>query len=106
MSSQTVLNLVIGVAILGLLIYRQPGARPVRLSQRLVLALGPGSALRAPPPSGSGCEMASPGCGGTCGSATLVLYLAVTLGVQRLVVVIRAQRLDPAAIGQVGRGAI
>jgi hypothetical protein len=39
MSSQTVLNLVIGVAVLGLLIYRQLQARPVRGNQRLVLVL-------------------------------------------------------------------
>ncbi len=39
MSSQTVLNLVVGVALLGLLIYRQLQARPVRGNQRLVLVL-------------------------------------------------------------------
>jgi hypothetical protein len=39
MSSQTVLNLVIGVAVLGLLIYRQLRARPVHGNQRLVLVL-------------------------------------------------------------------
>src|SRR5215469_18498674 len=39
MSSQTILNLVIGIAIAGLLIYRQLRARPVRGSQRLVFVL-------------------------------------------------------------------
>ena len=39
MSSQTTLNLVIGVAVLALLIYRQLRARPVRGNQRLVLVL-------------------------------------------------------------------
>src|SRR5271166_4829436 len=39
MSSQTLLYLVLGVAVLGLLIYRQLIARPVRGNQRIVLIL-------------------------------------------------------------------
>jgi hypothetical protein len=39
MFSQMILNVVIGSAILGLLIYRQLRARPVRANQRLLLAL-------------------------------------------------------------------
>lgn len=39
MSSQTAPNLIIGVAVLALLIYRQLRARPVRGNQRLVLVL-------------------------------------------------------------------
>lgn len=42
---------------------------------------------------------------GSIGTATLVLYLAVSLGVQRLIVAVRAQRLDPVAVGRVGPGA-
>ena len=40
MSSQTVLYLVIGVVVLGLLIYRQLRTRPVRGNERLFLILG------------------------------------------------------------------
>lgn len=47
MSSPTVLYLVIGVAVLGLLIYRQLVARPVQGSQRLVLAAIFGAARAA-----------------------------------------------------------
>lgn len=96
MSSQTVLNLVIGVAALGLLICRQLQARPVR-GNRLVLVLAvvgvilavqyfqkldslsaaigalAGSLVLAAvfgavraPQSGSGCKMASPGSRGIC----------------------------------------
>jgi len=39
MSSQAILNLVTGVAMLALLIYRQLRARPVRGNQRLMLVL-------------------------------------------------------------------
>jgi hypothetical protein len=39
MSSQSVLDLVIGVAVLGLLIYRQLRARPLRGNQRVMLVL-------------------------------------------------------------------
>jgi drug/metabolite transporter (DMT)-like permease len=165
MSSQTVLNLVIGVAVLGLLIYRQLQARPVRGNQRLVLVLAmigvilavkyiqrldslsaaigalAGSlvlaavfgAVRAatvriwmqdgqPWVQGNlltaalwilalGAHLGFDYLVGQhkdisgIGNATLVLYLAVTLGVQRLIVVFRAQRLDPSAFRRVGRGA-
>jgi hypothetical protein len=165
MSSQTVLNLVIGVAVLGLLIYRQLQARPVRGNQRLVLVLTvigvilavqyieklhslsaaisalAGSlvlaavfgAVRAatvriwmqdgqPWVQGNlltaalwilalGAHLGYDYLVGQhkdisgIGNATLILYLAVTLGVQRLIVVLRARRLDPSAFGRVGRGA-
>ncbi len=39
MSSQTVLQLVVGVAILGFVVYRQLRARPLRMNQRLLLIL-------------------------------------------------------------------
>ncbi len=42
---------------------------------------------------------------GGIGDATVVLYLAVSLGVQRVIVTLRAQKLDPAATGRVGTGA-
>ena len=41
---------------------------------------------------------------GNLGGATVVLYLAVSLAVQRVIVTVRAQRLDPAAIGRMGPG--
>ncbi len=165
MSSQTVLNLVIGVAVLGLLIYRQLQARPVRGNQRLVLVLAVIGvilavqyiqklhSLSAAISALAGSLVLAAVFGavraatvriwiqdgqpwvqgnlltaalwilalgahlgydylvgqhkdiGGIGNATLVLYLAVTLGVQRLIVVLRAQRLDPSAFGRVGRGA-
>jgi hypothetical protein len=42
---------------------------------------------------------------GSIGTATVVLYLAVSLGVQRLIVASRAQRLDPVSASRVGPGA-
>ena len=42
---------------------------------------------------------------GNAGSATILLYLAVSLGVQRLIVNARAQRLDPENIGRAGTAA-
>ncbi len=158
MSSQTTLNLVIGVAVLGLLIYRQLRARPVRGNQRLVLVLAVIGLIEAVQylqklHSVSGAIVALAGslvlaavfgaaraatvriwmqngqpwvqgnlltaalwvlalaahlgydylAGqykdiGGIGSATLVLYLAVSLGVQRVIVMLRAQRLDPVAV--------
>lgn len=41
---------------------------------------------------------------GGIGSATIVLYLAVSLAVQRVIVTLRAQRLDPASVGGIGTG--
>jgi len=163
MSSQTALNLVIGVAVLALLIYRQLRARPVRGNQRLVLVLVviglieavqylqklhsvsvaiaalAGSLVLAAvfgaaraatvrvwmqdgQPWAQG-DLVTAGLWvlalaahlgydylvgqhkdiGSIGTATLVLYLAVSLGVQRLIVAFRAQRLvgqvQPAEIG-------
>jgi hypothetical protein len=43
---------------------------------------------------------------GGLGGATVILYLAVTLGVERLIVVVRAQKVDPAAFGRMGRGVV
>jgi hypothetical protein len=166
MSSQTMLDLILGIAILGLLIYRQLRARPVRGNQRLVLVLVVIGLIEAVQylqklHSGSAAIVALAGSlvlaavfgavraatvriwmqdgqpwvqgnlltaalwvlalgahlgydflvgqhkdVGGIGTATLVLYLAVTLGMQRVIVAYRAQRLDPAALGQVGPGAI
>jgi hypothetical protein len=39
-SSQTVLDLVIGLVVLGLLVVRQLQSRPVRANQRTLLVLG------------------------------------------------------------------
>jgi hypothetical protein len=164
MSSQSVLDLAIGVAVLGLLIYRQLRARPVRGNQRLVLVLIVLGLLEAAQymqklHSGSiaivalaGSLVLAAGFGaaraatvriwmqdgqawvqgnlltaalwvvalgahlgydyligqhkdiGGIGNATVVLYLAVSLGVQRVIVATRAQRLDPTAIGRMGTG--
>ena len=43
---------------------------------------------------------------GSIGTATVVLYLAVSLGVQRLIVAVRAQRLDPVTLSRVGPGSV
>jgi hypothetical protein len=164
MSSQSVLDLVIGVAVLGLLIYRQLRARPVRGNQRLVLilvALGlletvqyvqklHAGSVAIVALAGSLVLAAAFGAAraatvriwmqdgqpwvqgnlltaalwvvalgahlgydyligqhkdiGGIGTVTVVLYLAVSLGVQRAIVVLRAQKVDPTATGQVGTG--
>jgi hypothetical protein len=163
MSSQTTLNLVIGVAVLALLIYRQLRARPVRGNQRLVLVLVVIGLIEAVQYmqklhsvsvaivalAGSLVLAAVFGAAraatvrlwvqdgqpwaqgnlltaalwvlalaahlgydylvgqhkdiGGIGTATVILYLAVSLGVQRLIVTLRAQRLDPVAAGRVSR---
>jgi hypothetical protein len=163
MSSQTTLNLVIGVAVLALLIYRQLRARPVRGNQRLVLVLVVIGLIEAVQYmqklhsvsvaivalAGSLVLAAVFGAAraatvrlwvqdgqpwaqgnlltaalwvlalaahlgydylvgqhkdiGGIGTATVILYLAVSLGVQRLIVTLRAQRLDPVAAGRVGQ---
>jgi hypothetical protein len=166
MSSQTVLYLVIGVAVLGLLIYRQLVARPVQGNQRLVLILviiglieaaqylqklHAGSAaivaLAAPKIAAStrlparaatvriwiqdgqawskgniltaALWVVALGAHlgydyligqhkdiGSLGDATVLLYLAVSLAVQRVIVVLRAQRLSPAVPGPVRRSSL
>jgi hypothetical protein len=167
MSSQTLSYLVIGVAVLGLLIYRQLVARPVRGNQRLVLILviigaieavqyiqnrHDGTTTAAIALIGSLILAAVFGAAraatvriwlqdgqawskgnlltaalwivavaahlgydyligrhksiGDIGNATVLLYLAVSLAVQRVIVTMRAQRLDPAAVGRVGPGSI
>ena len=164
MSSQTTLSLVIGIAVLALLIYRQLRARPVRGSQGLLLILvvvglieavqyleklhsisvaigalagslvlaGVFGAARAGTvriwiKDGQAWAqgnlvtavlwVAALGAHlgydylvgqhkdiGGIGNATVVMYLAVSLGVQRLIVSYRAQRLDPVSgRGQTGR---
>jgi hypothetical protein len=92
--------------VLGLLIYRQLQARPVRGNQASRARPGrdrrdSGGAVHREAALVVGCHQRT----GGIGNATLVLYLAVTLGVQRLIVVLRAQPLDPSAFGRVGRGA-
>ncbi|MFY9888819.1 MAG: hypothetical protein WAK71_10970 [Streptosporangiaceae bacterium] len=166
MSSQTVLYLVIGVAVLGLLIYRQLVARPVQGNQRLVLILviiglietaqylqklhASSAAIVAL--AGSLVLAAIFGAAraatvriwiqdgqawskgniltaalwvvalgahlgydyligqhkdiGSLGDATVLLYLAVSLAVQRVIVVLRAQRLSPAVPGPVRRSSL
>jgi hypothetical protein len=162
MSSQTLLYIIIGVAVVGLLIYRNLMARPVRgANQRLYLILGiigiiqtvdymqhnhvaagigiaalAGSLVLAavfavaraatvrvwmqdgqPWSQGSiltgalwivalGAHLgydavigSHKGIGGL-GSATVLLYLVVTLGIQRFIVMNRAAKLDPAGAGQ------
>ncbi len=164
MSSQALSYLVIGVVILGGLIYRQLVARPVRSNQRILLILvviglveavqymqglhagstavialagslilaGVFGAARAATvriwmqngqPWSQGNLLTAAlwvvALGahlgydyligqhtdiGNLGGATVVLYLAVSLAVQRVIVTVRAQRLDPAAIGRMGPG--
>jgi hypothetical protein len=164
MSSQSVLELIIGVAVLGLLIYRQLRARPVRGNQRMVLVLivlGLYEAVQYMDKlhAGSAAIVALTGSLvlaaifgaaraatvriwiqdgqawvqgnlltaalwvvalgahlgydyligqhkdiGNIGTATLVLYLAVSLGVQRVIVALRAQKIDPRATSRMGTG--
>jgi hypothetical protein len=107
MSSQAIFNLVIGVAVAGLPICRQLLAWPVGGKQRLVVvlaaALGPGRRCHgcALGPRARGASRPSLGRRALQGpsgpgGATIVLYLAVTPGVQRLIVQLAAQRLGPA----------
>lgn len=159
MSSQTALELIIGVAVLGLLIYRQLVARPVRGNQRLLLILAviglveTAGFLQQKGHSGAAVTVALLGSlvlaavfgavraftvrlwiqdgqpwvkgnlltaalwilavaahlgydyligqhkdVGEIGNVTLLLYLVVNLGVQRLVVAYRAQRIDQARV--------
>ena len=162
MSTQTLTYLVIGVAVLGLLIYRQLVARPVRGNQRLVLvlliiglieAVGYMQKLHTESAAivalaGSLVLAAVFGAAraatvriwmqdgqpwvkgnvvtaalwvvavgahlgydyligqhkdiGNLGDATVLLYLAVSLAVQRVIVSYRAQRLDAGALSRVG----
>jgi hypothetical protein len=168
MSSQTVLDLVVGLVVLAALIYRQLQARPVRGSQRMaligvLLVLGlvetvsylqkehavsvavvalAGSlvlaavfgAVRAftvrlwmqdgqPWVQGNVLTAAlwviaiAAHLGydyligqhkdiGDLGDATVLLYLAVSLAVQRVIVSTRAQRLNPVSVGGMGPGPI
>lgn len=159
MSSQTLTYLVIGVAVLGLLIYRQLVARPVRSSPRLVLILVVVGLIEAVQyiqrlHAGTAAIVALVGSVvlaavfgaaraatvkiwmqngqawvkgnlltaglwvlalgahlgydyligqrhdiGNLADATVILYLAISLAVQRYIVNLRAQRLDPAAVG-------
>ena len=164
MSSQSLLYLVIGVAVLGLLIYRQLSTRPVQGNQRIVLILviiglietaqylqkaHAGSAAVVAL-AGSLVLAAAFGAAraatikiwiqdgqawakgnlltaalwvvalaahlgydyligqhkdlGNIGAATVVLYLAISLAVQRVIVSARAQRLNPASAGLTGSG--
>lgn len=162
MSSQTVSYLVIGVVVLGLLVYRQLVARPVGQNQRILLILLVIGAVETAQYLGRGhvgaaamvallgslvlaavfgaaraatvriwlqdgrawskgnlvtalLWVAALGAHlgydylvglhkdiGSLGNATIVLYLAVSLAVQRVIVGIRAQRLGPAASGPIG----
>jgi len=164
MSSQTLTYLVIGVAVLGLLIYRQLVARPVRANQRLVLILVVIGLIEAAESlqklhAGTAAIVALAGSLvlaavfgaaraatvhlwmqdgqawvkgnvltavlwvvalgahlgydyligqhkdiGNLGDATVLLYLAVSLAIQRFIVSLRAERLDPASAGRVGSG--
>jgi len=158
MSSETVLDLVVGLVILGLLVFRQLQSRPVRGNQRLLLillvvGLIETSAYFQRVHAGSVAIVALAGSLvlaavfgavraftvklwlqdgqawvrgnlltaalwvvavgahlgydylvgqhkdiGQIGNATVLLYLVASLGVQRLVVSYRAQRLDPAGL--------
>jgi len=166
MSSQSLVYLVIGVAVLGLLIYRQLRARPVRGNQRIVLILVIIGLIETAEymqklHAGSAAVVALVGSLvlaavfgvaraatvkiwiqdgqawakgnlltaalwivalaahlgydyligqhkdiGNLGDATVLLYLAVSLAVQRVVITARAQRLDPASVGRMGPGPI
>jgi hypothetical protein len=164
MSSQSLFYLVIGVAVLGLLIFRQLRARPVRGNQRIVLILviiGLVEAVQYLQNSHAGSAAVVALVGslvlaavfgaaraatvkiwmqdgqawvkgnvltavlwiaalgahlgydyligqhkdiGNIGDATLLLYLAISLAIQRVIVTARAQRLDPMSAGRVGPG--
>ena len=166
MSSQTLLYLVLGIAVLGLLIYRQLIARPVRGNQRIVLILlivGLLEAVQVVQKLHAGSAPAIALAGslvlaalfgaaraatvkiwvqdgqawvkgnvltaalwvaavaahlgydyligqhkdiGNLGDATVLLYLAVSLAVQRVIVSARAERLDPVSIGRIGPGSL
>ncbi|HUB39343.1 MAG TPA: hypothetical protein VMA72_10875 [Streptosporangiaceae bacterium] len=166
MSSQSLLYLVIGVAVLGLLIYRQLRARPVQGNQRIVLVLVIVGLIETAQylqklHAGSAAIVALAGSLvlaavfgaaraatvkiwlqdgqtwakgnlltaalwiaalaahlgydyligqrkdiGHLGDATVVLYLAISLAVQRVIVSARAQRLNPASAGRMGPGPI
>ena len=166
MSSQSLLYLVIGVAVLGLLIYRQLSTRPVRGNQQLVLILVIVGLIEAEQymqklHAGSAAIVALVGSLvlaavfgaaraatvkfwmqdgqawmkgnlltaalwiaalaahlgydyligqhkdiGGLGDATLVLYLAISLAVQRVIVTARAQWLDPASVARMEPGPI
>ena len=166
MSSQSLLYLVIGVAVLGLLIYRQLIARPVRGNQRIVLILVIVGLIETVQylqklHAGSVAVVALVGSLilaavfgaaraatvkiwlqdgqawakgnlltaalwivalaahlgydyligqhkdiGDLGDATVLLYLAVSLAVQRVIVSARAQRLNPVSVGGMGPGQI
>ncbi|HXZ66659.1 MAG TPA: hypothetical protein VEH05_18110 [Streptosporangiaceae bacterium] len=161
MSSQTTFELVLGIVVLGLLVYRQLRARPLRGSQRLLLILliigviETGEYLQhqhagtAAVVALAGSLVLAAAFGavraftgriwmqdgqpwvqgnvltaalwvvalgahlgydylvgqhrdiGDIGSVTVLLYLVVSLGVQRVVSSYRAQRLDPAVVGGV-----
>lgn len=159
MSSQTVIQLVLGIAILALLVYRQLQARPLRANQRLLLILlvvgvvETWQYFQTGKHSASAASLALAGSlvlaavfgamraftvriwqqdgqpwvqghlltaalwvlalaahlgfdylvghhkdVGNVGNATVVLYLVASLGVQRAVMLYRAQRMDPAAV--------
>lgn len=164
MSSQALTSVVIGVAVLGLLIYRQLVTRPVRGNQRVVLILGVIGVIEAAQYlqgrhlgvtaiialAGSlvlagafgaaraatvriwlqdgqawmkgnlvtaGLWVLAVGAHlgydyligqhndiGGLGGATVVLYLAVSLAVQRGIVALRAQRLGLPAADRIGSG--
>ncbi len=159
MSSQTTFELVVGIAVLGLLVYRQLRARPLRGNQRLLLILLIIGVIETAEylqhqHAGSAAVVALAGSLvlaaafgavraftgriwlqdgqtwvqgnvltaalwvvafaahlgydylvgqhrdiGDIGSATVLLYLVVSLGVQRVISSYRAQRLDPAVVG-------
>ena len=159
MSSQTALELVVGIVVLGLLVYRQLRARPLRGSQRLLLILLVIGVIETAEylqhqHAGSAAVVALAGSLvlaavfgvvraftgriwiqdgqpwvqgnlltaalwvvalaahlgydyvvgqhkdiGDIGSVTVLLYLVVSLGVQRVVSSYRAQRLEPAVAG-------
>lgn len=165
MSSQTALDLVLGVAVLALLIYRQLSTRPVSGNQRITLILLVVGVIFAAQylqktHAGSAAFVALAGSlvlaaafGAVravtvkvwiqdgqawmrgnyvtaalwvlalaahlgydyligqhkglsgLGNATILVYLAVSLAVQRVIVTIKARRLDPAGVSGPGVGA-
>lgn len=113
MSSQATFNLVIGVVIAGLMICRQVFGAARAATARIWMqdgqswvqggvvtaarcVLAPAAHLGRDYAVGLGKGTSGPG------SATIVLYLAVTLGVQRLIVQLAAQRLGPATLRRFG----
>jgi hypothetical protein len=92
-------DLLIGVAVLALVLYRQLQKRPVRDNVRLPLIFGVIGVIELVRflqhgHHGTGVIIAL---AGSLGTASLLLYLGVTFTIQRLILQARAQRIPGAS---------